>query len=252
VLIYPKEETRKVRMKSLIPTAFAAAAILLALPAAGYVLVMKDGSKVFGKAHYEVKKDYAVFTLENGNVAQVPMAKVDVAATDKYNAANAGNVLVLDTPDSKVLETPKTTSTDRQNLSRYIEQHDSQPHAPKSEAAKSAPVARPAIPEISDPVIVREAIRILEGAGVTQYKLQAGPRVVLIADHEDAVFRGVSATARLAQDLAAIGKATELGVEIVSSTGSDGGRFRMTADNVKVLTDGHMTASEYFVQNVIF
>jgi len=101
-------------------------------------------------------------------------------------------------------------------------------------------------------MIIREAIRILEGAGVTQYKLQIGPKVVVVADHEDGVFRGLTAAARLAQDLTSIGKVAALDVEFISSNGSDGGRFRMTADNVKELTDGQITASEYFVKNVIF
>lgn len=219
--------------------------------ASAYVVVLKDGSKVFGKSKYEVKRDFAVFTLENGNVAQIPMAQVDVPATEKYNKEVAGNVLVLDTPDAKVLETPKRTSTDRQNLSRYIEQHEAQPRAPHS-GSKAAAAPRAAVPEISDPLIIREAIRILEGAGVTQYRLQTGPKVVLIADQEDAVFKGISAAARLAQDLTTMGKASALDVEVVSSSGSDGGRFRMTADNTKELTEGQITASEYFVKNVIF
>jgi len=229
-----------------------AAALLavLAVPARAYVLVLKDGSKVFGKAKYEVKRDFAVFTLESGNVAQIPLAKVDVPATEQYNKENVGNVLVLDRPDAKVLETPKTTSTDRQNLSRYIQQHDSQPKA-RSNAAKTA-APRPAVEEISDGQIIREAIRILEGAGVTQYKLQAGPKVVIVADQDDGVFKAINAAARLAQDLIALGKTASLEVEIVSSNGSDGGRFKMTAENVKELTDGQMTASEYFVNNVIF
>jgi hypothetical protein len=231
----------------------AAAALLavLAAPARAYVLVLKDGSKVFGKAKYEIKREFAVFTLESGNVAQIPLAKVDVPATEQYNKENVGNVLVLDRPDAKVLETPKTTSTDRQNLSRYIQQHDSQPKAPRSNAPKAA-APRPAVEEISDGQIIREAIRILEGAGVTQYKLQAGPKVVIVADQDDGVFKAINAAARLAQDLIALGKTASLEVEIVSSNGSEGGRFRMTAENVKDLTDGQMTASEYFVNNVIF
>lgn len=225
--------------------------VALAAPARAYVLVLKDGSKVFGKAKYEVKRDFAVFTLESGNIAQIPLAKVDVPATEKYNKENVGNVLVLDRPDAKVLETPKTTSTDRQNLSRYIQQHDSQPKAPRSNAPKAA-APKPAAQEIADAQIIREAIRILEGAGVTQYKLQAGPKVVLVADQDDAVFHALTAAARLAQDLTALGKIASLDVEIVSSNGSDGGRFKMTADNVKDLTEGQITASEYFVNNVIF
>jgi len=230
--------------------AAAVLAVLTAIPADAYVVVLKDGSKLFGKEKYTIRKDFAVFTMENGNVAEVPMANVDVPATEKYNQENGGNVLVLNTPTQKVLETPKNTSTDRQNLSRYIQQRFAQPRAPRKEEKAAAP--KPSPQEIADPLIIREAIRILEGAGVTQYKLEIGPKVVLIADQEDAVFRGISASARLAQDLTALGKAPALEVEIVSSTGSDGGRFRMTPESIKALTEGQMTASEYFVQNVIF
>jgi hypothetical protein len=226
-------------------------AALAALPAQAYVVVLKDGSKLFGKDKYAVRNNFAVFTLENGNVAEVPMAKVDVDATEKYNKENVGNVLVLDTPNAKVLQTPKTTSTDRQNLSRYIQSHFNQPQTPREKGLANV-LKVPPPSEIADPLIIREAIRILEGAGVTQYRLQIGPKVVLIADHEDAVFKGISAAARLAQDLTSMGKAQALDVEIVSSTGSDGGKFRMTPDTIKGLTEGSMTASEYFVQNVIF
>jgi hypothetical protein len=230
-----------------------AAAVLIALaaPLRAYVIVLKDGSKVFGKAKYEVKRDFAVFTLESGNVAEIPLAKVDVPATEKYNQENVGNVLILDRPDAKVLQTPKSTSTDRQNLSRYIQEQFKRPKAPRSETSKSA-AAKPAPAEISDAFMIREAIRILEGAGVTQYRLQAGPKVVIVADQDDAVFHALTAAARLAQDLTSLGKIAALEVEIVSSTGSEGGTFRMTADNVKDLTEGLITPSEYFVQNVIF
>jgi hypothetical protein len=227
-----------------------AAIVLVAasVPLRAYVIVLKDGSKVFGKKKYEVKRDFAVFTLESGNIAEIPLAKVDVPATETYNKENVGNVLVLDRPDAKVLETPKSTSTDRQNLSRYIQQQFKQPKAAGSTPSKPAP----AKPAPADAMMIREAIRILEGAGVTQYRLQAGPKVVLVADQDEDVFRALSAVARLAQDLTSLGKIASLEVEFVSSTGSEGGTFRMTADNVKDLTEGQITPSEYFVQNVIF
>jgi hypothetical protein len=230
-----------------------AAIVLLAAaaPLRAYVIVLKDGSKVFGRAKYEVKRDFAVFTLESGNIAEIPLAKVDVPATETYNKENVGNVLILDRPDAKVLQTPKTTSTDRQNLSRYIQQQFKQPKAAGSTSSKSAP-AKPLPAEISDAMMIREAIRILEGAGVTQYRLQTGPKVVLVADQDEDVFRALSAAARLAQDLTSLGKIASLEVEFVSSTGSEGGSFKMTADNVKDLTEGQITPSEYFVQNVIF
>ena len=92
-----------------------------------------------------------------------------------------------------MLQTPKSTSTDRQNLSRYIQEQFKRPEGSPLERPRSLPRRSRRPPKISDAFMIREAIRILEGAGVTQYRLQAGPKVVIVADQDDAVFHALTA-----------------------------------------------------------
>src|SRR5690349_21425754 len=83
-----------------------AAAVCWSIPALGYVLVLKDGSKVLSKDKYEEKRGFAVFHLPNGTINQIPMAKLDVPATEKYNKENVGNAITWDTPGDIPIPTP--------------------------------------------------------------------------------------------------------------------------------------------------
>jgi len=229
----------------------AAAAWLFAAASWGYVVVLKDGNKIFARSKYSVKGTNAIITLENGNITQIPLSQVDVAGSDSFNKENVGNVIPLQTPKEQVLAEPPVKKDQKTNLSQFIRQKQSQELAPKPrETATRTQAAAPAAG--GDPVLARETTRILEMAGVTQYRLAPGPKVTFIANDEDSAFRALNAAAKLIVDLSAIGKASSLEVTVVTSNGEDGGHFKMTPDSVGGLTSGTMTASEFFVKNVLF
>jgi hypothetical protein len=238
-----------------------AAAVWLLTAGVGlaYVVILKDGSKIFARAKYEVRGQNAIITLENGNITQIPVSQIDVPGSDKYNKENVGNVIAIATPKEKELETPTTNQKKGKNLEEFIKERKKQdlgtppPAAPKPAAAP--PPAAPNAPSggsTGNPYIDREAERIFGEAGITHYRLSPGPRVAFIASEEDAVFRTLNAAAKLIVGLGASGKAASLDVSIVSASGEDGGKFKMTPDNVRGLTEGSETASEYFVKRVIF
>jgi len=230
-----------------------ALALLIAGSAHAYVVVLKDGSKIFARKKYDVKGANAIIVLENGNITQLPFSQIDVPASDKYNKENVGNVIALDTPQSAVLQAPKTPANEKENLSQFIRerQRESKEKPPTANPAERRAGEAPPV-ETPDPLVAREADRIFGAQNVTKYQVHPGPRVTFVADGEDAVFNAMSAAARLAADLAGIHKADSLDVEIVSSAGADSGRFRMTSDSVAALVAGAMTPSEYYVRNVIF
>lgn len=240
--------------------ALAASAWLLAAGGAfAYVVVMKDGSKIFARSKYDVKGANAIITLENGNITQIPVSQIDVPGTDRYNKENVGNVIAITTPQEKELQTPQTTDKKRENLEQFIQQKKKQdlaaPPAQPARTAAPAPAAAPNAPPggtTGTPFIDREAERIFAEAGITQYRLSSGPRVAFIASEEDSVFRAINAAARLIVSLGSTGKATTLDVSIVSAGGEDGGKFKMTPDNARGLTEGSETASEFFVKRVLF
>ncbi len=239
--------------------ALAAAWWLAAGAALAYVVVLKDGSKIFARSKYEVRGANAVITLENGNITQIPFSQIDVPGSDRYNKENVGNVIAISTPQEKELETPKTTDKKRENLEQFIREKKKE-----ETAAPSPQPARPATPapaaasagssggSTGNPFIDREAERVFTEGGITQYRLSPGPRVAFIASEEDSVFRALNAAARLIVSLGSTGKATSLDVSVVSAAGEEGGKFKMTPDNARGLTEGSETASEFFVKRVIF
>jgi hypothetical protein len=248
------------RTSALRGLALAASAWLLAAGGAfAYVVVMKDGSKVFARTRYSVKGSNAIITLENGNITQIPVSQIDVPGTDRYNKENVGNVIAISTPEEKELQTPQATGKKRENLEQFIQQRKQQeltaPPAQPARTAAPAPTApgsAPAGGTTGTPLIDREAEAIFTEANITQYRLSPGPRVAIIASEEDAVFRAINAAAKLIVSLGSAGKATALDVSIVSASGEDGGKFKMTPDNARGLTEGSETASEFFVKRVIF
>ena len=219
-----------------------------ALPALGYVLVLKDGSKVLSIDRYEVKRGFAVFHLPNGTINQIPMAKLDVPATDKYNKENVGNAITWDSPGE--IATPPSTRPARDSLTSYIKKHDTKPDLP--EVQHSAPAAAVPQADSGDPMVIREAARIFSSENISQYRVAPGPRVIFVADDENTVFHAMTAAAKLTIALTASGRAKNLEIEIVASNGNPAGRFKMDADGVKALAEGDVTPSEFFVTNVIF
>lgn len=224
------------------------AAIAWTIPAHGYVLVLKDGSKVLALDKYEVKRGFAVFHRQNGTINQIPMAKLNVPGTEKYNKENVGNAITWDSPGEIV--TPPSKQPKRDSLTSYIQNHDTQPDLPQPKP-KAAVAPVPQV-DSGDPMVIREASRIFSSENISQYRVAPGPKVILVADDENTVFHEMTAAAKLTIALTASGRAKELEVEIFAGNGTAAGRFKMDADNVKALAEGDVTPSEYFVTNVIF
>jgi hypothetical protein len=77
------------------------ALVLAASSALAYVVKLKDGSLIFARTKYTVKGDKAIITLENGTVTAIKLDQVDVEGSDQYNKENFGNVVAIDTPESR-------------------------------------------------------------------------------------------------------------------------------------------------------
>jgi hypothetical protein len=224
----------------------------MAIPAGAWVVVLKDGSKIFAQKKYDVKDANAIIVLENGNITQIPLSQIDVPGSDEYNKENVGNVIALTTPKEQSRTPPPAASSTGSSLSQFIRERrreaKARPEPDRSEAAAASANRSAGVSALVD----REAQRIFAAAGIDRYKMRAGPTAVFVADDEDSVFQAMTAAARLALDLGEQGKVQYLDVEILSSKGETGGKFRMTAVDVADLVAGKVTPSEYFVKNVIF
>lgn len=242
-------------MKKPAGTAFLIAALwLCAAPIFAYVVVLKDGSKIFARGKYTVRGANAIITLENGNITQLPLTQVDVPGTDKYNTVNGGaNVIDINTPQQQTIATPHTTTTS-QNLGQFIHSHEQQlqQRAREEKAAQrvQAAPAPPSSPGTSP--LGTAAAAVLGPLNISRYKIAAGPKIVFVTENEDQVFAAINGAARLMTSLSASGQAAALDVALQTPDGKDAGHFRMTSASVAPLLAGSTTVSQFFVENVIF
>ena len=225
---------------------------LLCSAASAYVIKLKDGSLIFAKMKYTVKGDRAIITLENGTVTAMKLDQIDVEGSDKYNAENFGNVVAIDTPDSRK-PTPAPEAPQPPRIQDYIKQNKPRMELPPSASEKAATSATGPSFGTVDPNLQGAFTRIFDGAGITQYKLtnfRGTTGVLVTANTEEAVFNAINATARALSDPASRGNPITVTVVLTTSSGESAGRLEMTPEQARMLVNGQTTAADYFVRNV--
>jgi len=235
-----------------------AAFVLLTSSLFAYVVKLKDGTLVFARAPYTVKGTQAIITLENGNVTQIAMDKVDVPGTIQYNKENFGNVVAIDAPEEKPKQLPTAPPRSNNPLGDLIKQRGTRmslptpgPAAAASTSGTGAKSAEAAV----DPVYQSAFTQVFEGAEISQFRVVSArgkTRILVSADSEQAVFSALSASARALRDAFARGRSDSVEIVLTTSSGEPAGTFDMSPAQAKLLVDKNVTVQEYFVKNVIF
>lgn len=232
-----------------------AAALLLAVglgaasPALAYNVKLKDGSIIFARNKYEVKGKKAIITLQNGTVVSYELDLIDIPGTDQYNKDNPGNVLVIETSDSKpnVIVTPSTPNS----LQDVIRRRKVKLEAPSS---RSSEVNAATAAQQVDAAIDQAFRKVLDGAGISQYRLtnvRGKVRFLATANTEEAVFNTLSAVARSLADLGGRGQDVTVEIVLTTSSGDSGGTFVMNSEQARLLVNGNIPVADYFLKNVI-
>lgn len=239
-------------MKKALGIAFAA---LLALSATAfaYVIKLKDGSLIFARTKYSVKGDRAIITLENGTVTAIKLDEIDVEGSEKYNKENFGNVIAIDTPDSKK-PTPAPEAPQPARIQDYIRQNKPRMELPATGAQKtSVEGSGPSFGTV-DPALQTAFVKVFDGAGITQYKLtnfRGKTGVLVTANTEENVFNAINATARALSDPASRGVPQTIRIVLTTSSGESGGTLDMSPEQARLLVNGQVTAADFFVKNVV-
>lgn len=232
-----------------------AAAFLLAVglgtasPILAYNVKLKDGSIIFARTKYEVKGKKAIITLQNGTVVSYELDLIDIPGTDQYNKDNPGNVLVIETSDSKpnVIVTPSTPNS----LQDVIRRRKVKLEAPSS---RSSEVNAATAAQQVDAAIDQAFRKVLDGAGISQYRLnnvRGKVRFLATANTEEAVFNTLSAVARSLADLGGRGQDVTVEIVLTTSSGDSGGTFVMNSEQARLLVNGNIPVADYFLKNVI-
>jgi hypothetical protein len=229
-----------------------AACIAFSAAALGYVIKLKDGSLIFARVKYTVKGDRAIITLENGTVTAIKLAEIDVEGSEKYNKENFGNVIAIDTPDSRK-PTPAPEAPAQPRLQDYIRQNKPRMDLPASAGQKATVEGSGPSFATVDPNLQTAFVKIFDGAGITQYKLtnfRGKTGVLVTTNTEEAVFNALNATARALSDPASRGTPITIHIVLTTSSGESAGRLEMSPEQARQLVNGQINAADFFVKNV--
>ena len=232
---------------------FAIAALLLSASAAlGYVVKLKDGSLIFARSKYTVKGNRAIITLENGTVTAINLDQIDEAGSEKYNKENFGNVVAIDTPDSRK-PTVAPDGPPALRVQDYIRDKKPRMELPSGQKETSGEAGTGTSFAPVDSNLQTAFSKIFDGAGITQYKLtnfRGKTRLLVTVNTEENAFNALNAAARGLSDPASRGVATTIQIVLTTSSGDSAGTLEMTPEQARLLVNGMMTAADYYVKNV--
>jgi len=243
-----------------------AGALLAALPAPAYILILKDGTRIEAAAKPVVSGRNYLFHDKLGAQKMIAVSEVDPGKTDAANQENYRDAYILGQPEPMKKESTATAKAP--SLSEYIRQNRKAEIAAPAAPAPAAPadvaapreterVAATAAGNVLDPVVQDSFFRAYEVASVRGVRMTPGSggtlRVQAVTDGEAIVFGALVGTARGLKEARTAGKAVEkVELTMTTSAGESAGRFVITATDADDLLNGTIPPARYFVANVQF
>jgi hypothetical protein len=232
-----------------------------AASASGYVVILKNGSKIPCRDPLRIEDGNAIITLVTGTVASYPVDQVDVVETQRYNQLGLGDALVI---DELSLGTPIPTATPKQSLGRFasIDAGNRDPEL----SAKFVPTPTPT-PGIKlqpqpyhDKRIDQAFTNYFDQRNLLLYRTSAGTRpdyffVQVVTDSQREVFealRVVTDAFTLIHKLQSELAPTAIELQMIQTTGRAAGTFRITPEMARTLAEKQTSIEQFYVNYVIF
>ncbi|MEM7353298.1 MAG: hypothetical protein AAF657_21055 [Acidobacteriota bacterium] len=247
--------------------------LALSLPAWGYVVFLKDGSKIDTKEKYRIEGDRAILILPSGTEAFYDASQIDVEKTQQANVINLSNATLIE--GGRQTRLPANLRTGEEDLAferfvsgrslalpkvrrRDAEQQVTDKGHPTTDAGFVDLMTIPRKKYKNNDVIA-EVLGYLKGQGVDRVRIFEGtekdrPLLEIVAASEASVFKALEDSAnslvqireRFAKEVAAY--------ELVMMTESQdrAGQFLMTPETADLLASGRMKAQTFFLRYVEF
>lgn len=255
----------------------AVAALLVGVtvaPALGYMIVLKDGTRLESRGAPKVREGIAYFTLTSGTQTSLDADEIDFAATETYNASGYGSAQLIEgvgaeapppslpeNDEPKLADLARGASLSRPEARRRSEPVDELGPLPRT-AAGFVDLMEVRHVEHPDSEVSGELARFLRGQGydrVSIFQGTAADRVLLElpANSEAAVFKGLRDAANALVQLRdrfgdRVGVLELLMATTTSERRSRAGQFELTHELATLLANGEMKADDFFLAYVQF
>lgn len=230
--------------------------------AAGYVVILKNGSKIPCKEAMRIEGQNAIITLVTGTVASYPVDLVDVVETQRYNQQGFGDALLIE--ELSITGTPIPTPTPKQSLGQFATIDAGNRDPDLGSTSVPTPTPTPGIKlqtEIYHDERVDQAFRkIFDDRNLLIYRTSAGTRptfffVQTVTDNQREVFEALEIVTeayaviyKLQPEIAP--EAVEL--QMIQTGGKAAGTFRLTPAMAEELAEGEIPIEQFYVNYVIF
>lgn len=245
---------------------------VLAAPAAAYIVVLKDGSRIVAEKEYEVRDGKAIITLPSGTQTFIDADEIDREATEAANRQGYGKAQVIERPDAERVkaapppaERQKTLAelADRGSGLDRVEPHRREPRTREGEVVRTRAgfVDLSSLPPraFRDLELAAEVQRFFRGQGVDGVELYQGSEpdrlyVEVTTNSEASVFRAleVAAEALLATRESHPGRVGALELFLATPGRERAGQFVLTPELARLLVEDAVEVSRFFVENVQF
>lgn len=252
-----------------------AGALLAALPATAYIIILKDGTRIEAAAKPVVSGRNYLFHDKLGAQKMIAVGEVDPAKTEAANKENYRDAYILGEPEPMRKETDTTAKAP--SLSEYIKQSRKSdisappvsapviPNEPSTAppraagrtaaASPSAAGPGPAPGNVLDPIVQDSFLRAYQTAQVRGARITQGGagtiRVQAVTDTETVVFGALVATARGLKEARTAGRLVEkVELYMATSAGENAGKFVVSPEDAEALLNGTAPPAKYFVANV--
>jgi len=225
----------------------------------GYVVILKNGTKIPAREEMTIKEDKAIIILMNGTMTAIPLDQVDLVATERYNQLGLGSAILLEgvgetTPVPTATPTPLLGATGSLKRVRPVlgKQTTPTPSPTPSIMLRTVPYA--------DERVTKAFSNLLDKKHLYLYKTSAGTKpgfffIQAVTDSQREVFHALKTVAEsyaliheLEPELAP--KAVEL--QLVTSVNKSAGTFRITPEQAEALASGKITPEQFYLKHVIF
>ena len=249
-----------------------ARALLAALPAPAYLIILKDGTRIEAAEKPVEQGRNFIFKDKLGARKMIAVAEVDPAKTEQANKENYRDAYILGDPAPMKKESEESAKAP--SLSEFIRQtkrsdipvptpvpaanpgDPSTLQSPERSAQRGSERAMNPVPgNVLDPVTQDAFLRAYQSAAVRGARItQAGAgtiRVQAVTDNETVVFGALVGTARGLKEARTAGRLVEqVELFMATSAGENAGRFLITPEAADSLLNGTVPPARFFVANV--
>jgi len=225
---------------------------------AAYVVMLRNGSRVVARDKFQLKGANVVVTLRNGTLTSIPLAHVDLEATEKLNARNLGDATALDWVDAATPTPTPSPTPSVATLGRIIPGLA----RPENDAARPTPTPGISLRDIEypDKQVERTFEEGLERYHLYLYRTSAGTQArylfieVRVNGQAEVVkaLLAITTTYHVLAESAPDRAPERVELQMLNESGKEAGLFRLAPEDAAELATAKTTAEEFFIRKVIF